>query len=498
MKIETNFTFDSVDHSKENEVHAVITLKAPKLDWEKKRQPICVLPVIDISTSMSGEKLEYAKMSVIKLIDQLQPDDYCGVVAFGSRVIPLAEPRKMTQTQKDALKAKVGAVSPEGCTNFSGGMRHALEWVNNLDISSDVILRVIMFTDGHANEGEARGRALIPLCEKLLGKASLSAFGYGEDADQELLADLATTGKGNYCFIKNPDDALTAFARELGGLLSRYAQDLVVDVAPFNGHKIEEVLSDVDVDEDGGKIRISFPEILSEEERHIVLLVKTSKQNQALPRALNVLDVKVSYDHVSDGDKLHREEEVKAKMKFVKPGEEQSKPSDKLMNIVGMALTVKAQVEAEEQAKQGNWDAAQNVLLSNANVMRSFNLHTHAQVSSNLGGNYATQDSYMCSSGVRSSMRRGMSRSAGSSKEVEHEIKTMGGLVSNTAMNSMESAFDVDNVQVDRPPAGVLPSVDSLSAGPALKDWKVTTPPAVEDSKKRSSSKISKSRSKRW
>ena len=110
MKIETRFNYESVDHDKQNEVHAVVSLKAPKLDWEKKRQPICVIPVIDASTSMGGEKIEFAKQSVLKLIDQLQPGDYAGLAAFGSDVFSIAEPREMTQVQKDELKAKVGAI----------------------------------------------------------------------------------------------------------------------------------------------------------------------------------------------------------------------------------------------------------------------------------------------------------------------------------------------------------------------------------------------------
>ena len=444
MKIETKFTHESVDHSKENDIHAVITLKAPKLDWEKKRQPVCIIPVIDVSSSMQGQKLDYAKKSVLKLIDQLQPGDYCGVVAFGSRVLPVAEPREMTQSQKDELKAKVGALSVTGCTNFAGGMRQALEWLNGLDVSDSVTLRAIMFTDGMANEGEAKGRDLIPLCKTLRGKATLSAFGYGEDADQELLADIATEGKGNYAFIKNPDDALTAFAKELGGLLSRYAQDITIDVAPFNGHEIEEVLSDVDVEEKDGKFKITLPEILSEEERHIVLSVKTSEQSKALPRGMNVLDVKVSYDTVADGEKTHHSEDVKAKIKFVKPGDEQDKPTNDVMKIVGVAMTVQTQINAEEMAKAGNFAGAQMCWTANAGVLRSAGLDSHAQVSDNLGANYMNTSSYASSDGYRSSMRKGMSRSVGSSKGVADDLVLMDCAVSNSVMDSMEQVFTGD------------------------------------------------------
>ena len=72
MKVEARFTHDKLDHSKQNEIHVVVSLTAPKKDWEKERQPICIIPVIDVSGSMQGEKLDYAKQSVIKLIDHLR------------------------------------------------------------------------------------------------------------------------------------------------------------------------------------------------------------------------------------------------------------------------------------------------------------------------------------------------------------------------------------------------------------------------------------------
>ena len=57
---------------------------------------------------------------------------------------------------------------------------------------------------------------------------------------------------------------------------------------------------------------------------------------------------------LAEGDKVHHQEEVKGKLKFVKSGEEQDEPTKEVMEIVGVALTVQAQIEAEEQAKAGN------------------------------------------------------------------------------------------------------------------------------------------------
>jgi Ca-activated chloride channel family protein len=194
------------------------------------------------------------------------------------------------------------------------------------------------------------------------GRATVSCFGYGTDADQELLADLAKAGEGNYAFIKNPDQALTAFGKELGGLLSTYAQNIVLNLALHNGHKIGEVLSDVDVTEKDKKVVVKLGDILSEERRHVVIAFKLSEQTQALPRDMNVLDIAVEYDLLDDGKRQHRQEELKAKIRFVKPGEEQEKPDPEVDKIVGMAQLAKTQIASEEHAKRGDYAGAQAVM----------------------------------------------------------------------------------------------------------------------------------------
>lgn len=270
MKLETKarLTFDSVQFDKTNDAHVVVSLKAPKIDWQSKRPAVCVMPVIDISGSMRGAKLEYAKQSVMKLIDHLQPGDYCGIVAFESSVHVVSPPVEMTQARKDELKALVGKLQTIGGTNFSGGLLQGLEFLNEGDMPSGMLFRIIMFTDGCANEGVAtKGPDIVKLLTANLGRSTVSAFGYGPDADQELLADVAKAGNGNYAFIRNPEEALSAFAKELGGLLSTFAQNLVIEVAPHKGHSIEEVLSDVTVEEKDEKVLIKLPDILSEEER---------------------------------------------------------------------------------------------------------------------------------------------------------------------------------------------------------------------------------------
>ena len=236
---------------------------------------MCVIPVIDVSGSMKGDKLEKAKKSVQKLVDHLAPGDFCGVVTFSTEVSVVAAPERMTPARKASLRTAVEQLDDQESTNLAGGMLEGLRLANGSELPAGMLVRVILFTDGCANVGVATAsEGLLPLLDANLGRATLSAFGYGSDADQELLRDLSTRGKGNYAFVAGPDDAMTAFARELGGLLSTYAQDIVLVVRPVGGARITAVLSDVDADPRGSAVEVRIPDILADETRNVVLSVE--------------------------------------------------------------------------------------------------------------------------------------------------------------------------------------------------------------------------------
>ena len=451
MKIQAALTFDKIRHDQEKNAHLVITLQAPTKDGEEARTPICVVPVIDVSGSMSGAKLEYAKRSALKLIDHLRPGDYTGLIAFESRVEVIITPQILTADIKDKLKAEVGKLAPRGGTNFSGGMLKAVELVQALDLPDGVINRIIMLTDGQPNEGPAKSPTdIIRILGANAGRVTASAFGFGNDVDQAFLGDFAREGKGNYAFIKDPDGALQAFGKELGGLLSTYATDLTVEVAGLAGHSIESVVSDVDVEQEdiGGEVTIKLPEILAEERRDLTLAVKLKESKQAFPRAVNVFDVKLNYNVIaSDGKKVQKTEEVKAKVHFVKEGEEDSKPNAVIDKIVALAEIVRAQIEAEEKAKKGDYVGAaaqMNFVAQSVGDRGYVQLQAAAQKTS---GSVSNNANYVSSQGFLRSFREGGTRGMGAASYdagAQAVLADAGVNFSNSVQSSTSSSFQGD------------------------------------------------------
>src|SRR5215831_7621193 len=72
----------------------LVRLLAPAQAADARRPPLAVVPVVDVSGSMAGPKLDAVKHALTRLIDHLVPSDFVGLVSFGdvaNVVLPVTE-----------------------------------------------------------------------------------------------------------------------------------------------------------------------------------------------------------------------------------------------------------------------------------------------------------------------------------------------------------------------------------------------------------------------
>jgi Ca-activated chloride channel family protein len=444
MKTTAQLTYEKVRFDEAKDVHLVVSLAAPHLDASAPRPPVCVIPVLDVSGSMSGEKLHFAKQSIMKLVDHLAPGDFCGVVVFSTQVETLASPTEMTRARKAELKGLVGRLAPRHNTNLGGGMLAGLDHAKVAKLPEGMLVRVILFTDGLANEGPAKSHEeLMRLLEENLGSATLSAFVYGDDADQELLRDLSTKGKGNYAYVASPEDALTAFARELGGLLSTYAQAIEVHVTPREGAALTDMVSDVDAREENGAAVIRVPDLLADEVRHLVLGVRLAPRPVALDAPVSVADVEVSFERLEGGHVVKERLACKATLKFVAAADAQSVPTPDVDAVVAIAQLVRAQIEAEEAARQGRYHDARDVMVVFQSTVVARGHLSIGAAAGKLADRIGTRDAYDRSKAYRSSIRKGSMRNVSSlyQADAEEDLRAMGRAAKTAAQERMEESF---------------------------------------------------------
>jgi uncharacterized protein YegL len=246
MKIKAMTRYGRLHEGSAEPVDVLLEIKAPARPPSRSRPPVAVLPVLDVSGSMEGDKLAAARAALLRLVDHLGPGDHIGLVTFSSeaRVVhPLVE---VTQARRRTIRARIRALEAESSTNLGAGVVAAADLVAEARLPAGVRPRMIVLTDGHANEGSAlTGPAIAALIADRASGLTVSAFGYGDDCDHELLGELAEARGGSYAYIRNPDVVLTAFGRELGGLMATYAAAVTIAVAAAGDEPVAVAVGDL-------------------------------------------------------------------------------------------------------------------------------------------------------------------------------------------------------------------------------------------------------------
>jgi Ca-activated chloride channel family protein len=384
---------------------------------------------------------------------------------------------------KDEMRKAVDRLHVMGGTNLWAGIEDSLKHVQALDLPPKFLKRVIMFTDGQPTEGVTNQDQILSLMGQNRGSVTVSSFGYGGGAygcDQEFLTKLAGEGQGNYAYVQHPDDALTAFGRELGGLLSTYAQDIHINLEPHGAHRVVQTVTDITTETDPlGEVDFKFPDILSEETRHFVFEVELAKQASTGPRAVNLFSVTGSYSILNESGKRETKEfEAKAKAQFVDSDEAQKDPHQDLDSVIALAQVVRAQLTAEEEAKKGSFEAAADIM---ANVSKSVTGRGHAnagRVATSLQARLGNAQLYADSSGYFRSVAYGGTRAVGLSamdRDAGEALLSCNVALNNSSMAHYTQAF-VSSEDEDHGAAAIQQVLDAV----AVHVPSVWTPGTVE------------------
>lgn len=369
--IETQFDRNKISKDEDYEGHLMVTVEAEDRDFE--RTPLCIALVLDTSGSMCGQvasgqtKIGAVKDVAAQLVRNLTSKDRLSIVKYDSHVETLL-PMGRAGDKEKALAA-IERLEPGSCTNLSGGL---LEGLAQIDEKFEGVRRVMLLTDGLANQGVSDNAGLLKLVKGRDSKASISTFGFGTNADQELLASMAKEGSGNYYFIEDTRDCKSVFARELGGIASCVAQNIELLVTPNKNNEVLSVLNDFDVeDAKEGRALIKADDIYVGETKHVLVKMKVGKPDGSpKDRPFSVAHVKVRYDLVGEGA-VREERELNPKVTFVKAEDADKDPVLEVAEQVGILEAAKAQAEAVRMANVGNFAGAQNALRSAGVVLQS-------------------------------------------------------------------------------------------------------------------------------
>ncbi|GAB6905540.1 von Willebrand factor, type A [Desulfosarcina cetonica] len=213
-------------------VTVALSLTAPHL-IEDASLPIPaadLVIVLDRSGSMEGQKLQDARQAVIRLLDQLGPDDRLALVTYSDGVQTPSALVPITANNHRRLSALVQRVTSGGGTNLGGGLKQGIDLMTQAP-GAERQRKVILISDGLANQGITDPAALgIMATAAVEHRFSISTVGVGLDFNEMLMTTIADHGAGSYHFLENPQAFAHVFEDELSASRRVAATDVKIRI----------------------------------------------------------------------------------------------------------------------------------------------------------------------------------------------------------------------------------------------------------------------------
>jgi len=200
---------------------ALITLSPPAI--APRAVPRDLTFVIDVSGSMSGEKIRQARAAGKQFLQSLGTADRFRLIDFSSDVRTFRD--DFTYATRENIRAAeryLDDLEAQGSTNISGALDEAL----SVPHQSGRLPIVLFLTDGLPTVGERDGDAIASSVAARRGSRRVFTFGVGSDLNVALIEQLALEGRGTASFVR-PDESVE---RAVGIVASRLTNPLVTDV----------------------------------------------------------------------------------------------------------------------------------------------------------------------------------------------------------------------------------------------------------------------------
>jgi Mg-chelatase subunit ChlD len=199
------------------------------LNDRQQLRPLNLALVIDKSGSMAdADKMSRVKTALLAMLPRLREEDTLSIVVFDCAAEVLMPARKLSD--RSEVERLIRSIEPGSCTNIHAGLmlgyKEALK-----SYSRDSTNRVVLLTDGIANEGvtDPARIAADSLAYNDRG-VDLSTIGVGLDLNQDLLRELAKSGRGLFHFVADAQDIEKVFIKELQSLVSPVATNPTVEI----------------------------------------------------------------------------------------------------------------------------------------------------------------------------------------------------------------------------------------------------------------------------
>jgi Ca-activated chloride channel homolog len=243
--------------------HIVATITPPDQPEPNQKRPAQNISiVIDRSGSMQGDRLQCAKEAARGVARSLSDDDTLSIVAFDNDAITVIGPTQMNEDGRQAVEQNISSLQTAGCTNLFAGFLLGAEHVARvMEGNSETVNRVIIMSDGMANQGELNLERITHHVRELASRGIVtSTVGIGAGYDSRFLQAMSEAGGGDMHDAEHPGEIIETVMGELHGAVRQCASRSELEIVVEACRKLEVVgFSNARVsDQADGSVRHNF------------------------------------------------------------------------------------------------------------------------------------------------------------------------------------------------------------------------------------------------
>jgi Mg-chelatase subunit ChlD len=236
--------FRAKSHSDQTGNLTPLVVSLSSIDKSEKVKGVDLICIVDVSGSMSGDKIQLVRESLKYLVNLMNEQDNIALITFASYTDIICNFTKMNSYNKNIILDDISNLNANGGTNIYSALREGLGFVKHDYSSGERIASMILLSDGEDNYYD--GDSLSNLFRQLLidtGKSNyiftLHTLGFGADHDYNLMNKLSLIKDGGYFAIQRLLDVQDAYLKIYGSLSTICSVNVKLTIQ--SNFKIEKV-----------------------------------------------------------------------------------------------------------------------------------------------------------------------------------------------------------------------------------------------------------------
>jgi Mg-chelatase subunit ChlD len=177
--------------------------------------PVNYIFVIDVSSSMRGDKLDNVKASIRELFVTMRENDVIGIIEFNDQPRTLLKATPKGKIKLDEFSEVLSKLIARGGTDIKVAISFGVDEIRRYG-NNNTLNHIYLFSDGNPTSGETNWIKIRQNVDtKTRGNIRLSTFAFGSDANIRELDALAGLTGGKSTFVTHLDDIKISLQEEL-------------------------------------------------------------------------------------------------------------------------------------------------------------------------------------------------------------------------------------------------------------------------------------------